>query len=233
VRDRGGPWADLPPCRQRGSRVHRRRFEVREAPRNAAPAREGAGHRSCMIYSAIVCPYLAPPGARRKFEVWLGPEAVPRGDPRGPSAAVVGYDDYSWDISDQRLDIFYGQPLSFSATPAARTCSRNCTPRSPGNRSRPRRTLRTCWTMTPRPSEPRGPCLKAAPLGLQLPAGRTRPGKAAARAPGRPAARTDAYAMTEHSGPRCRHARAATASTLEGAFMCTPVDTRYHKCHGH
>jgi hypothetical protein len=62
-----------------------------------------------MIYSAIVCPYLAPPGARRKFEVWLGPEAVPRGDPRGPSAAVVGYDDYSWDISDQRLDIFYGQ----------------------------------------------------------------------------------------------------------------------------
>ena len=46
--------------------------------RNAAPAREGSGHRSCMIYSAIVCPYLASPGARRRFEVQLGPEAVPR-----------------------------------------------------------------------------------------------------------------------------------------------------------
>jgi len=56
--------------------------------RNAAPTREGEGHRSCMIYSAIVCPYLASPGARRKFEIWLGPEAVPRGDPRRPSAAV-------------------------------------------------------------------------------------------------------------------------------------------------
>jgi hypothetical protein len=31
ARDRGGPWADLPPCRRRGSRVRRRRFEVREA----------------------------------------------------------------------------------------------------------------------------------------------------------------------------------------------------------
>jgi hypothetical protein len=58
--------------------------------RNTAPTREGAGHRSCMIYSAIVCPYLASPGARRKFEIWLGPEAALRGDPRGPSAAVVG-----------------------------------------------------------------------------------------------------------------------------------------------
>jgi len=77
---------------------------------NAPPAREGAGHLSCMIYSAIVCPYLASPGARRKFEVQLGPEAVPRGDPRGAFAAVVGYDD-SWDISDQGLDIFYGQPV--------------------------------------------------------------------------------------------------------------------------
>ncbi|HEX3958585.1 MAG TPA: hypothetical protein VHZ03_18475 [Trebonia sp.] len=24
---------------------------------------------------------------------------------------MVGYDDYSWDISDQGLDIFYGQPV--------------------------------------------------------------------------------------------------------------------------
>lgn len=24
---------------------------------------------------------------------------------------MVGYDDYSWDLSDQGLDIFYGQPV--------------------------------------------------------------------------------------------------------------------------
>lgn len=30
--------------------------------RNAAPAMEFAGHRSCMIYAAMVCPYLASPG---------------------------------------------------------------------------------------------------------------------------------------------------------------------------
>jgi hypothetical protein len=152
--------------------------------RNAAPTREGAGHRSCMIYSAIVCPYLASPGARRKFEIWLGPEAVPRGDPQGPSAAVVGTTTTPWTLAIRGWTSSTGSSLSFSATPAARTCSRNCTPRSPGNRSRPRRNLRICWTMTPRPSEPRGPCLKAAPLGLQLLAGRTGPGKAAARAPG-------------------------------------------------
>ena len=152
--------------------------------RNAAPTREGAGHRSCMIYSAIVCPYLASPGARRKFEIWLGPEAVPRGDPRRPSAAVVGTTTTPGTLAIRGWTSSTGSSLSFSATPAAWTCSRNCTPRSPGNRSRPRRNLRTCWTMTPRPSEPPGPCLKAAPLGLQLPAGRTVPGKAAARAPG-------------------------------------------------
>jgi hypothetical protein len=159
------------------------RFGKLKLYRNAAPTREGAGHRSCMIYSAIVCPYLASPGARRKFEIWLGPGAVPRGDPRGPSAAVVGTTTTPGTLAIRGWTSSTGSSLSFSATPAARTCSRNCTPRSPGNRSRPRRNLRTCWTMTPK-SEPRGPCLKAAPLGLQLPAGRTGPGKAAARAPG-------------------------------------------------
>jgi hypothetical protein len=52
-----------------------------------------------MIYSAIVCPYLASPGARRKFDVKVGTEVVPRGDPRGFSAAVVGYDGYSCEVS--------------------------------------------------------------------------------------------------------------------------------------
>jgi len=79
--------------------------------RNVAPSIEGAGHRSCMIYSAIACPYLASPGARRKFDVKVGPEIVPRGDPRGSSAAVVGYDGYSWEVSAQGVEILYGQPV--------------------------------------------------------------------------------------------------------------------------
>ena len=79
--------------------------------RNVAPSIEGAGHRSCMIYSAIVCPYLASPGARRKFDVKVGTEVVPRGDPRGFSAAVVGYDGYSCEVSAQGMEILYGQPV--------------------------------------------------------------------------------------------------------------------------
>ena len=78
--------------------------------RNVAPSIEGAGHRSCMIYSAIVCPYLASPGARRKFDVKVGPEIVPRGDPRGSAAAVAGYDGYSREVSAQGMEILYGQP---------------------------------------------------------------------------------------------------------------------------
>jgi len=60
---------------------------------------------------AIVCPYLASPGARRKFDVKVGPEVVPRGDPRGSSAAVVGYDGYSWEVSAEGMEILYGQPV--------------------------------------------------------------------------------------------------------------------------
>ena len=79
--------------------------------RNAAPTREGAGHRSCMIYSAIVCPYLASPGARRKFEVQLGPKAFPRGDPRGPSRPWSGTTTTPGTLAIQGLGIFYGQPV--------------------------------------------------------------------------------------------------------------------------
>ena len=78
---------------------------------NMAPAFEAPGHRSCMIYSAITCPYLASPGARRKIETHVGPETLPRGDPRGPSAAVAGYDGYSWNVGAQGLEIFFGQPV--------------------------------------------------------------------------------------------------------------------------
>lgn len=41
----------------------------------------------------------------------VGPEVVPRGDPRGSSAAVVGYDGYSWEVSAEGMEILYGQPV--------------------------------------------------------------------------------------------------------------------------
>ncbi|MFE4397402.1 MULTISPECIES: hypothetical protein [Streptomycetaceae] len=34
--------------------------------RNLAPTMEGPGHRACMLYAAMVCPYLARSNARRR-----------------------------------------------------------------------------------------------------------------------------------------------------------------------
>jgi hypothetical protein len=78
---------------------------------NLTPAGEGPGHLSCMLYSAVVCPHLASPGARRKIEVTVGLEQLPRGDRRGTQAAVVGFDSYNWELGAQGLEIFFGQPI--------------------------------------------------------------------------------------------------------------------------
>ncbi len=78
---------------------------------NVAPAREGPGHRSCMLYSAMVCPHLSSSGARRTTEATVGTQTLPKGDPRGPSAAVVGYDDFNWKVGERSLEIFFGQPV--------------------------------------------------------------------------------------------------------------------------
>lgn len=77
---------------------------------NLAPANEGPGHITCMLYSAAVCPYLASPGARRKNQATIAGEEIPRGDRRGSEAAVVGFDSYRWQIGPDGFEIFYGQP---------------------------------------------------------------------------------------------------------------------------
>ena len=64
-----------------------------------------------MLYSAIVCPHLASPGARRKIETQIDLETLPRGDPRGASGGVAGFDSYTWKIGEQRLEISFGQPV--------------------------------------------------------------------------------------------------------------------------
>jgi hypothetical protein len=78
---------------------------------NLAPATEGPGHRSCMIYSAVICPHLTSPGARRKIETRVGPETLPKGDPRGSTGAVVGYESYSYQLTAHGLEIYCGQPV--------------------------------------------------------------------------------------------------------------------------
>jgi hypothetical protein len=78
---------------------------------NLAPAKEGPGHRLCMIYSAVICPHLTSPGARRKIETRVGNETLPKGDPRGAIGAVVGYDSYSYQITTRGLEIYCRQPI--------------------------------------------------------------------------------------------------------------------------
>ena len=65
---------------------------------NAAPTVEPPGHRACMLYSAMACPFLARPNARRGRDVTIGDLTVGRGDARGQvegiGGAVVGFRGY-------------------------------------------------------------------------------------------------------------------------------------------
>jgi hypothetical protein len=82
---------------------------------NAAPASEPAGHRSCMLYAAVVCPHLTSSGSRRKQAAKTGGEIIPKGDARGAECGVVGYESYSFELTSQGLEIHYGQPVELIA----------------------------------------------------------------------------------------------------------------------
>ncbi|WP_335971470.1 hypothetical protein [Streptomyces sp. CA2R106] len=73
--------------------------------RNLAPTTEGPGHRACMLYASMVCPYLARPGGRRGTDA-EHPDAmtahVVRGAARGVLGAVVGFAEYEFAVTDQR-----------------------------------------------------------------------------------------------------------------------------------
>jgi hypothetical protein len=70
---------------------------------NAAPTVEPPGHRACMAYSAIVCPFLARPNARRGHDVSISDFAATRGDQRGEvdgiGGAVAGFAAYEFQLS--------------------------------------------------------------------------------------------------------------------------------------
>jgi hypothetical protein len=71
------------------------------AYRNRAPTAEAPGHRSCMLYAAVVCPYLARPNARRGIAGSAPGVEVDRGSSRGGGGAVVGFQTYEFEYGDE------------------------------------------------------------------------------------------------------------------------------------
>ena len=70
--------------------------------RNLTPTLEGPGHRACMLYASMVCPYLARPNARRGTSAEQPDELtahVVRGAVRGSAGAVVGFADYEYAVT--------------------------------------------------------------------------------------------------------------------------------------
>lgn len=76
------------------------------AYRNLAPTMEGPGHRACMLYASMVCPYLARPNARRGTTASQPGELtahVVRGAVRGTMGAVVGFADYEFAVTGSQV----------------------------------------------------------------------------------------------------------------------------------
>ncbi|WP_225849778.1 hypothetical protein [Streptomyces sp. HPF1205] len=74
--------------------------------RNLAPTLEGPGHRACMLYASMVCPYLARPNARRGLDAKAPDDMtahVVRGAIRGEMGAVVGFADYEFAITASQV----------------------------------------------------------------------------------------------------------------------------------
>ncbi len=85
---------------------------------NAAPTTEPGGHRACMLYAAVVCPYLARPNARRSLSGVVEGVELRRGEARGEidgiGGALAGYADYHFDLNEQVLFRF-GELLEYRA----------------------------------------------------------------------------------------------------------------------
>lgn len=74
--------------------------------RNMAATLEAPGHRACMLYASMVCPYLARPNARRGLTAQSPDDMtahVVRGAVRGDMGAVVGYGDYEFAVTKTQV----------------------------------------------------------------------------------------------------------------------------------
>lgn len=67
---------------------------------NAATTVEPPGHRLCMIYAAVVCPWLARPNARRRLDAEVPGLVMTRGQARGAvgdiGGAVVSFETFEF-----------------------------------------------------------------------------------------------------------------------------------------
>jgi hypothetical protein len=77
---------------------------------------EPPGHELCMTYAAVVCPWLARPNARRRFDADAVGVRMSRGDVRGAvgdvGGALVSFARYEF-VSGERVEFLYREPLSF------------------------------------------------------------------------------------------------------------------------
>jgi hypothetical protein len=83
---------------------------------NAITTVEPPGHRLCMLYAAVVCPWLARPNARRRFDADVVASHLSRGDPRGAvgelGGAVVAFEQYEFTVGD-RVEFRYRGLVEF------------------------------------------------------------------------------------------------------------------------
>jgi hypothetical protein len=93
-----GVEADAIEAAQRAGQSYLNRMATAEAP----------GHRSCMLYAAVVCPYLARPTGRRGEAVTAPGLTAGKGTSRGLGGAVVGFAEVEFRYTDVMLFRFAG-----------------------------------------------------------------------------------------------------------------------------
>jgi hypothetical protein len=75
---------------------------------NRAPTVEAPGHRTCMLYAAVTCPYLSRPTARRGEDASMPGLDVVRGERRGGGGGLAGFDSFEFRYTDVVLFRFTG-----------------------------------------------------------------------------------------------------------------------------
>jgi hypothetical protein len=83
---------------------------------NAATTVEPPGHRICMLYAAVVCPWLARPNARRRLDAAVSGGRVMRGEARGAvgevGGAVVSFETFEFTVG-KRVEFRYHGLVDF------------------------------------------------------------------------------------------------------------------------
>jgi hypothetical protein len=83
---------------------------------NLASTVEPPGHRLCMVYAAVVCPWLARPNARRRLDAAVPGAHIARGDARGAvgeiGGAVVSFETFEFSVAE-RVEFRYRGLVDF------------------------------------------------------------------------------------------------------------------------